>query len=321
MRRYFLKLAAFVLALCLPFALLLGSLFLVPDRFLPSLPGTLHYKIDLLQDTPGQRVIFAGGSAAPYGIDCAAVSAAAGRPALCVGVTAYLGLDYYLKLLDRHARAGDTVVLVLENLLLRDVGTDYLVLWQAIGTDPAAWAAVPSAQWPALAATAWRYAGQRLPDGWSPLHAGLHIQRYDAAQVLAERHPDFGPLGDVTALRTALLESGYNTQDTIYLYGGAVSDKALRSLQRAIGRWQRRGVTVLFAHAPLDELCLLSGPEQNAAYAAAAEQALGVPVLMPFAEAVLPGEYFYDSNNHLTSAGAALYTGRLLPRLLENLPA
>lgn len=319
MRKYILKLTAFVLALALPFALFIGAMFFVPDRFTGTLPGTLHYKIDLLQNTPGRRIIFAGGSASPYGIVCRDVEQATGRPTLCIGVTAYLGLDYYLKLLDRHARAGDTVVLMLENLLLRDVGTDYMVLWQAIGTDPDAWAAVPWAQWPGLTATAFRYGLQRIPEGWSPLRAGLRLARYDTETEMGPHDPDFGPRGDVTLPRTALLASGYNTQDLIYLHGGAASEKALKMLQRFIARMQGRGVQVLFAHAPLDALCLTSDQNQNAAYGAAVEAALGVPVLVPMEEAVMPGEYFYDSNNHLTSEGAALYTARLLPRLLAQL--
>ena len=322
MRKYFLKLAAFALALCIPFVLFLGVVPYVPDKLVGSLPDTLHYKIDLLHDTPGRRIIFTGGSAAPYGIDCAAVAAAADRPAICIGVTAYLGLGIYLNLLDTYAREGDTVVLMLENLLLRDVGTDYLVLWEAVATDREAWAALPPTLWPGMVATAWRYCREKMPEGWNPLRDGVYRTGYDYAPGEETwHHKDFGPLGDVTAQRTTLLEHGWNTEDPVFLDESVLSRKNLFLLQRFIGKMQERGVTVLFAHAPLDELCLTSTADQNAAYAAAAEQALGVPVLVPLTEAILPAEYFYDSNNHLTSAGAALYTERLLPRLLEHLPA
>ena len=136
LRRWLLRLAAFLLALCVPFLLLLGCIGFVPETSQQSLLYTLHYKLDLLRDTPGDRILIAGGSASEYGVVCETVEQATGRPTLCAGVTAYLGVGMYLNMLDRYAREGDTVILMLEHLMLRGTGVDYMVLWQACGTDP-----------------------------------------------------------------------------------------------------------------------------------------------------------------------------------------
>lgn len=164
LRRWLLRLAAFLLALCVPFLLLLGCIGFVPETSQQSLLYTLHYKLDLLRDTPGDRILIAGGSASEYGVVCETVEQATGRPTLCAGVTAYLGVGMYLNMLDRYAREGDTVILMLEHLMLRGTGVDYMVLWQACGTDPDAWACVPPQFWPGAAASAGRYLAQRIPD-------------------------------------------------------------------------------------------------------------------------------------------------------------
>ena len=108
MRRWLLRLAAFMLALALPFAALIGFVGFVPETSQQSLLYTLHYKLDLLRDTPGDRILIVGGSASEYGVRCETIQQATGRPTLCAGVTAYLGADFYLNMMERYAREGDT---------------------------------------------------------------------------------------------------------------------------------------------------------------------------------------------------------------------
>ena len=90
---------------------------------------------------------------------------------------------------------------------------------------------------------------------------------------------------------------------------------------------------LLQTHAHFDHLfgadfiCHTYGvrPEMHRAeadtYAAAAEQALGLPVLVGYPDAVMDAEWFYDSNNHLNTAGAQRYTAALLEKLLPLLNA
>ena len=42
---------------------------------------------------------------------------------------------------------------------------------------------------------------------------------------------------------------------------------------------------------------------------------LGLPVLVGYPDAVMDAEWFYDSNNHLNTAGAQRYTAALLEKL------
>ena len=130
---------------------------------------------------------------------------------------------------------------------------------------------------------------------------------------------DFGPLGDVTLERGNILEHGYNTQDLVALGADAPDPAILRRIRRFADEMADRGVQVLFSHAPLNALCVTSTAADTAAYADAVRQGLDLPVLVDYPFALMDAGYFYDSNNHRNSEGAALYTDALLDSLLPLL--
>ncbi len=294
MRRYFLKLAALLFALLLPFLLYFSVIQAAPPQFTASIMGGLRQKIALLEDTPGRRVIFAGGSASPYALDCAALSEALGRPCITIGVTAYFGIDLYLSMLRQGMREGDIVVLMPEHSMLRG-SVDYSTLWCGIENFPDAWRVVPLSDWPGLVQN-------------FHLYAKIKQDRAAEHPSVSGENTLFGPLGDVVAHREPQLEQGYNTEDPIDLRPNIIKDDVLNSINQFVDTAENRGISVYFTHAPLDELALTTGQERWAAYEQKLHDSLAAPVLGRVQDAILPGRYFYDSNNHLTTEGATLYT-------------
>ena len=300
MKTYLKKSLALLLAVLLPFVAAFGLLLKMPDHRGGTIAGSLRYKTHLLEQTPGPRIIFAGGSSSPYGTVCEEVQRQLGRTTINVGATAYLGLPLYLKLLRQHAVAGDVIVLALENSLLQGEGINYSLVWEAAGQDPQVWRSVPLSYLPGVACS------------------GLEYYRMKKAVLHEEKpsyHPDFGPLGDVTAPRQTLLESGYLGGDPIYLQKENIYEKNIRRINRFAREMKKRGVTVVFAFAPLDILAVQTNAQQNADFAAAVEEKLEIPVIVGMDKALMEGRYFYDSNNHLTSEGAAINTANLIQGL------
>lgn len=302
MKKLAVKLLCMLLALALTLAAWVGVIAAVPDRMQGTIAATMHTKVDLLQSTQGQgpRILFAGGSSSPYGTVCQTVADATGYTALDVGATAYLGLAYYLNLLDQYAQAGDVVVLAPEHMMLAAECVDYKLVWQAAGNDLDVWATVPLDYLPGLLSNSDDYFKMR----WETRNNELETY-----------HGQFGPLGDVTAYRTPLLESGWNTQDPVYLRPGGWSQENVNAINRFAQKMERRGVQVYFAFAPLDQAAVQTTAEEVDAYAASLTDALAVPVILTQQQAILPAGYFYDSNNHLTSEGADLYTADLIAGL------
>ncbi len=70
----------------------------------------------------------------------------------------------------------------------------------------------------------------------------------------------------------------------------------------------KKGVKVYFAYAPLDKLCITSTEEEIHQYAQYIEDYLNIPVVVSIDDAIMEGKYFYNTNNHLTTEGASIYS-------------
>ena len=304
MARYLKKMLALALAVALPFALWIGVLLAIPDHRGGSIAATIRYKADLMQSTEGPRVIFAGGSSSPYGTVCAEVARQLDCNAICVGATAYLGLPFYLRLLEVYTEEGDVIVLAPEHSLLTGASVDYSLVWEGAGQDPDVWRCVPLSYLPGLFSTTAEYFKLKL----EALSSGAG--GYNEA---------FGPLGDVILYREPMLASGYVVGDPIDLSPDGLYAENLNRINRFAEKMSRRGITVFFAFAPTDRLAVVSGEEETAAFAQAVEDALEVPVILPLSEALMEGKYFYNSNNHLTTEGALINTQNLIDGLRAQL--
>ena len=84
------------------------------------------------------------------------------------------------------------------------------------------------------------------------------------------------------------------------------------------GIWKENPVLVLLL-GTCPTLAVTSSAEETAAFGRAVTEALEIPVILDLPTALLPGAYFYDSNNHLTSAGAQINTQNLIDGLREVL--
>ena len=297
MARYIKKMLALAVAVALPFVIWIGVLLAIPDHRGGSIAATIRYKTDLLQSTEGPRVIFAGGSSSPYGTVCAEVAQQLDCNAICVGATAYLGLPFYLRMLEVYAEEGDVIVLAPEYSLLTGESTDYSLVWEGAGQDPDVWRCLPVSYLPGMFSSSVSYLKLKLEA--LPYGAG----GYNEA---------FGPLGDVTLYRESMLENGYVSGDPIDFSPERLYAENLERINRFAEKMERRKITVLFAFAPADRLAVVSDEEETADFAQRVEELLEIPVILPLSKAMMEGEYFYNSNNHLTTEGAQINTQNLI---------
>ena len=297
MARYIKKMLALAVAVALPFAIWIGVLLAIPDHRGGSIAATIRYKTDLLQSTEGPRVIFAGGSSSPYGTVCAEVAQQLDCNAICVGATAYLGLPFYLRMLEVYAEEGDVIVLAPEYSLLTGESTDYSLVWEGAGQDPDVWRCLPVSYLPGMFSSSVSY-----------LKLKLEALPYGAGDY----NEAFGPLGDVALYRESMLENGYVLGDPIDFSPERLYTENIERINRFAEKMERRKITVLFAFAPADRLAVVSDEEETADFAQRVEELLEIPVILPLSKAMMEGEYFYNSNNHLTTEGAQINTQNLI---------
>jgi hypothetical protein len=301
-----LKTAALLFALLLTLAGLFAWVQLLPAQYGGSIMGTTAHKIDLLKNTSGPRLILAGGSSSPYATDCESIGGALGVNCINVGVTAYFGMEFYLSLLEKTMRPGDTIVLAPEHSMLSG-NIAYSTLWMGLENHPEVWAMEPPGAWPHLAAAYPAYAVDKVR---------MHLEEADWASHTY--HEDFGPLGNVVAPRETRLEAGWWREDPIALSAATLSPDVANQLNAFYEKAAAADVTVYLAFAPLDKLALTTPEADWWALEAAMRDAIKMPILGSLADALMDGPYFYDSNNHLTTQGAALYSERLVALLRQT---
>ncbi|MEG0305342.1 MAG: hypothetical protein RR635_06575 [Oscillospiraceae bacterium] len=303
MKKYFLKTTVFILALCIPLAMFFFYIQGLPQIYSESIMGTIHYKTELIKSTrQSPRVILVGGSSSPYGTICEEFQKAFNMPCINIGATAYFGIDYYISILNQYTQEGDVVVFAPEHISMRDKNIDYTTLWLGLGNDKQCLELLPISYYPGMAFSFIEYSKYK-------------IELKDAPAPIYEHHKDFGPLGDVTAVRTTLLESGYNKDDIVTLSKDILYSGSINSLNRYYKKAIKKGVNVYFAFAPLDKLAVTSNDEDIASYDAAIKKQLKIPVIGSVQDHIMEGEYFYDTNNHLTSEGAKVNTDMLIKEL------
>ncbi len=81
------------------------------QRNLLSFLAAFADKQELLQNTPGQRVILVGGSSVAFGFDSATLAQIVGVPVVNMGLQGSLGLRFELESLKPNLREGDIVIL------------------------------------------------------------------------------------------------------------------------------------------------------------------------------------------------------------------
>ncbi len=307
MKRLILRLVCFFLALL---AVPLGYFAWVqslPAMSRGSLMGSILIKQQLAENTPGARILVVGGSSVPYSIQCEVIQQQTGMPCIAMGATAYLGLEYYLSLLEDHLHQGDLVILAPEIVMLQDQ-VSYSTTWMAVENDPGLLAAVPLSYWPGMVSGYYTYSRQKLD---------LYRQKGAPTQSPQEQYEafGFGPWGDIPGQRESLLESGYDKNNILTLTGDDLAPRVRRAIKDFAKKVQAAGARVVMTWAPFDELAYAGTADQLDALQAQLEQQTGLSYLGSLAESMLPGELFYDSNNHLTSQGAELRTQMLLEDL------
>ncbi|MBR1543619.1 MAG: hypothetical protein IJ626_01840 [Muribaculaceae bacterium] len=100
------------------FAVLLASVFIALIFFTPpdenSYLSEYNHKLQLLSHTPGQRIIFVGGSSVAFGNDSQTISDSLGMPVINFGLHAGIGIKYPLTDCLSHVHKGDVVVAQIE---------------------------------------------------------------------------------------------------------------------------------------------------------------------------------------------------------------
>lgn len=303
-KRFVLRLVCFFLALCAVPAAYFCYVQSLPAMYRGSLMGSVLVKQETLRGTEGARILVVGGSSVPYAIECETVAEQTGMPCIALGATAYLGIEYYLSLLHGELHEGDIVVLAPEFTMLENV-VSYSTTWMAVENAASLVRKLPLSYLPGMASSYYAYSQGKLT-----------LYRTDGAPAqtpLEEYHGfGFGLWGDIVTPRESILEKGYDSNNMLAPDASSLSDDVVRAVNRFAKYADWAGATVVLTWAPFDELAFTGTREGLAELEARMKSEMTPEYIGSLADCLMPGELFYNSNNHLTSDGAALRTQMLL---------
>lgn len=281
----------------------------LPSQYHDTYLGEMPFKLRLLQDTPGPRIVVIGGSAVPFALNSALMDRyLPDYTAVDFGLYADLGLPILLDWAQDELREGDLIVLMPEQdeqVLSGFTGGESA--WQAMD---GAWALLPrvsSARYEALAAAYPLFAGKKLRYALlgQPQAAGVYARSA------------FNDRGDMASpeRKRNILPGGWLSTRPICFDAGLPTDGMVQELNRFAAFARERGAQVVYHLPPMNALAVQGDAAALDAWYEQLSARLDFPILGDPHRCVLDSGWFYDTNFHLNASGSTVFTRLLIEDL------
>jgi hypothetical protein len=335
MTRLLVRLTAFMLLQAGIGYLVLPSALLQPR---PGYLAALEDKLALLKADGPPRVVTVGGSSVAFGIDSPTIERGLDRPAVNLGLHGALGLDFYLRIAQRHSRPGDLIVLLPEYALLagRHQMTNENVR-RLLRNCP----------------SAYRYLGGNLPsvkqylDNVALSELAYWVQKGTLAQHgklkrLIARRGRPAPRRTRTASRpvhpSVYRRSAFNRHGDMVAHHGMTAPENRQhhaevpfdasSLARSVSRLNRcaaicrsRGATVVYSYPPVVDTTLKGSIKSVRQIEATLLRSLQMPIVNQPQSTAFHASQFFDTDKHLVRSAQQQRSRILLQGLTRELAA
>ena len=306
MKRFFLKFFACLLALLLPCAAYFWYQQQFPAVYNGTFMGAVPVKLHILQETPSPKVVILSGSSGPYAIEAETMERALGMPCVVDGAVAAIGMEFCLSLAQDEIGPGD-IVIVEPEFLMWAGERSYTTVWCCIQNYYELYRYVPLSYWPDMISYYYDYVRQRNSN------FSRSTPETDLMEGYLLRH--FGPRGDLLWERGLMLEHGYMVDEITAVAPELLDMDTMRVLNRFVRKMQARGAQVYVNFAPYARAAVSTGPEEIAAFEQKVIDTCDAPVISRLEDSLVESRYLCDTNNHLNSEGASIYTRMLLQNL------
>lgn len=315
MKQHIIKLtAALLLILLLPTALLLRGAML-PSFYHDSYYAVLDRMHTRLETAAGKKLVIVGGSNVAFGLDGALLEELLAQKGfdytVCpFGLYAAVGTAAMLDLSVDALGEGDIVILAVEPT--SETMSDYFgatAFWKCAEDAPHLLSRLSRARQAAMAGNYIAFLQERLAieaSGQPPIAQGVYAASSfnDRCDLIFERP------GNVMAL-------GYDTAARVELDTVQISPAFAEQVNDYCAAARRKGAQVLLSFSPVNRSAMAR--EEAKEFFALCNQALDCTAISDPNRYILDSGWFYDSNFHLNSAGAAVRTAMLAEDLLTYL--
>ena len=279
---------------------------LLPPRYQDTYLGAFQAKCRLLENTPGRRVIVAGGSGMAFAVDSALLEQYfPGYSAVNLGMYGDLGAKLPLDIAKSCLREGDIVIIApeqhAETLSVRVGGRSALQCldgaWDLLLRLDGADLGALMADLPGFSLEKWRY----TLSGTRPEGEGVY------------RRDSFNRYGDIeTDLAAAnIMPDLYDPTAPVSYDPDLLESSYVEYLNRFAALAKGRGAEVYYHFCPANRLAVTGDCAPDDFYARLSE-VLTFPILGDPGNSVMDAEWFFDTNFHLNQSGRTAYTRQLI---------
>lgn len=269
---------------------------------------------ELLENTPGPRIILAGGSNVALGLDAELMQRTLGLPVINDGLHAGLGV-VPLRELRGYIRAGDVIILSLEYTMFssREVmegDTAFLADWIEFAPRRTAYLFDPWTEAPGIYATMLQRKANRQLNTFL-YHGSLEEVRAIFEGESFDTNGDFiGHIKENVKPMTKIPDQPYpvvRQNEEIFIF--------LEDFRQFA---QDRGATVYFeAPASRQTNCLATGQTQMENFFKTFKTRSSIPLITPLNQVCMADKYFFDTAYHLNAQGRRIRTKLLIENLLR----
>lgn len=304
-RKLFVIAITAVLLLSMPAVLLIWG-FALPPQYGDTFLGELQYKVELLEEAPGPRIVLVGGSGVAFGADSALMERELpGYSVVNFGMYAALGTTVMLDLSQPYIREGDIVILIPEQQEQTLSGWfDPAVMWQGLDGVFELLGRLPREKLERLAGAFPAFAGQKF---------SYFIQGQPPNPPGAYRRDAFNEYGDVVSPLCARNEmpGGFDAGTPIRFDPEMVRPEFARRVREYAGAVEAAGAVLWYAPCPMNAAAV-EGAENVDGFYAALQAELEIPLAGDPRDFILDAGWFYDTNFHPNSSGRTVYTRALV---------
>ena len=294
------------LLLSMPAVLLAWGLGL-PAQYGDTFMGELKYKAELLENTPGPRIVLVGGSGVAFGVDSALMERELpGYSVVNFGMYAALGTTVMLDLSEPYIREGDIVILIPEQQA--QTLSEYFdpsVMWQGLDGAFDLLPTLPMDKLGRLAGSFPEFAGQKFAyfmEEEPPKPQGVY------------RRDSFNGRGDVASALCAQNEmpGGFDANTPISFDENMVTEEFARRVREYARTVTERGAVLWYGFCPMNARAVEGAAEDIDAFYEALQEKLNLPLAGDPHDFILDSGWFYDTNFHPNSSGKTVYTRELI---------
>ena len=311
------------ICLILAIILLFPSVLLCYGASMPSFYGEAYYAqlpamLDKLQTSPGKRIVIVGGSNVAFGVDSADLQALLKQRSfdytVCnFGLYAAVGTSAMLTLSEPFLREGDIVVLAIEPT--PDTFSTYFgatAMLKCAEDHPDMLLLLNSDQRSAVVGNYIAYLQERADIRRSGI-----LPRPEGAYAKAA----FDENGDMAFHRAGnAMPLGYDTSAPIDLAAFTCETAFAAQVNDYIAAAREKGAQVVMSFSPMNRSALTDASEETVyGFYQLLLETFRCPIISDPNDYILDSGWFYDTNFHLNTAGAAVRTHQLGCDLLTYL--